>query len=85
MARYNTNVLSVHFEDQQYDAETRTYSGDFTAKLGCVACDVQLSLGFHWPPNSYNGPKAVSPQMLDDQAWVFAGEMASAMCSHVVK
>lgn len=85
MARFNTDVLRIKLGFQDYDRATKSYSGDFVATLGCTACDIAEEFPVHWPPESYDGPPATSPQMLDDNAWVLAGISASQLCVHVDK
>lgn len=87
MGRFNTKLLKVELGVQIYDEESKTYNGYYRARLGCVACGIDKEFFFNYPPEDvvYEGPELVSPQMLDDAAWVFAGTTATAMCSHVEK
>lgn len=87
MGRFNTNLLEVKLAVQIYDKDSKTYNGYYRARLGCVACGVDEEYFFNYPPENevYEGLRLVSPQMLDDAAWVYAGTMATALCSHVEK
>ena len=85
MGQLNTELLEVKIAVQIFDKDTKAYNGYYKAKLGCIACGVDGEFFFNCPPVDYDGPKPTSPQMLDDEAWVLAGAMATAMCSHIEK
>lgn len=85
MARFNTEVLRIEFNSQRIDRRTGSYSGTFTAWLGCTACELEVALPVQWPPAGYEGPPSTSPEMLDNNVWIQAGTMASELCPHVDK